>query len=131
DVSERNALPLAPGIDAPRQAQREAAGTYTQRSKPDPVEMGTDAERAAADIVGLQTDQRQSQKHGDESCQQRIFEKCRPSDQRPSGIVDGKPGGGRHQTFSTSGRPSSPVGQKTRTRMRTTKTETSLYSTEK
>ena len=37
----------------------------------------------------------------------------------------------RHQTFSTSGLPSSPVGRKRRTRIRIPKAATSLYSTEK
>ena len=93
--------------------------------------MGADAERAAADVIGLQAYQRQSEKDGNQCCETGVLEEWDPKDRRLGCVVDGEPGGSRHQTFSTSGRPSRPVGQKTRTRMSTTKTETSLYSTEK
>src|SRR5947208_16890114 len=92
--------------------------------------MGADAERASADIVSLQTYQRQREKDRDQRCENGVLEKRSPN-RRFSCVVEGEPRGNRHQTFSTSGRPSRPVGQNTSTRTSTTKTETSLYSTEK
>src|SRR5262249_31713105 len=84
-----------------------------------------------ADVIGLQAHQRQSQQRRDERRQNRVLEIRRPVRGRRRRVLGGEPGGGGHYTFSSSGRPSNPVGRKTSTRMRTAKTETSLYSTEK
>ena len=118
-------------IELLKHAQREPSGKYRRAANCDPIEVGADAERAAADVVGLQPHQRQREKHGDQCCESGVLEEWDPKDRRLDCVVDGEPRGSRHQTFSTSGRPRRPVGQKTRTRMSTTKTETSLYSTEK
>src|ERR1700751_2889975 len=111
--------------------QREPTGKDRCGGDRDPIKVRTDAERAAADVVGLDTDQRQGEECRDQRRQDCVLEERGPVEGRPRRIFDGKPGGGRHYTFSSSGRPSRPVGRKTSTRMRTTKTETSLYSTEK
>ena len=118
-------------IEPVQQAHSQPAGEHDRACQCDPVEMGADAERAAADVVGLQADDGQRKKHRDDCGEQSVLGERDPEDRRVGDFVDGEPGGSRHQTFSTSGRPSRPVGQKTSTNTSTTKTETSLYSTEK
>ena len=130
-AERRRATGCTAAIELRVETQHKAAGKDCRGADRNPIEMRANAERAAADIVGLQADQRQGEKNCHQRRQRSVFEKRRPVDGRTSGFVDGEPGGSRHQTFSTSGRPSRPVGRKTSTRIRTTKTETSLYSTEK
>src|SRR5205085_12018100 len=146
EEGDRQGLPIAPGgdggenpcparwpgtIELLKHAQREPSGKHRRAANCDPIEMGADAEGAAADVIGLQAHQRQGEQDRNQCCEDGVLEERDPKGRRLSCAIDGEPSGSRHQTFSTSGRPRRPVGQKTRTRMSTTKTETSLYSTEK
>ena len=108
-----------------------AARRRPQSGDRHPIEMRADAERAATDVIGLQAHQRQGEEGGNQRRQNRVLDLRRPVEAGRVGFSAVEPGGGGHYTFSSSGRPSNPVGRKTSTRMRTTKTETSLYSTEK
>ena len=125
------ALPLARARRLVKQPQHEPAGKYRRAGNGDPIEMGADAERAAADVIGLQALPAAEREARRPMLRDGVLEERQPKRPAARRVVDGEPGGSRHQTFSTSGRPSRPVGQKTRTRTSTTKTETSLYSTEK
>jgi len=58
--------------------------------------MRANAERAAADVIGLQADQRQGEEGGDQRRKQSILKKRRPQNRWASGLIDGEPGGSRH-----------------------------------
>jgi len=96
-----------------------------------PIEMSADSECSAAYVIGLQTHERQGEEGRNQSRQSRVLNLRRPVESRLSRVPGDEPGSRRRHTFSSSGRPSNPVGRRTSTRIRTTKTETSLYSTEK
>ncbi len=71
-------------IELLKHAQREAAGKYRCAGNCDPIEMGADAESAAADVIGLQAYQRQSEKDGDQCCENGVLEEWDPDDRRLS-----------------------------------------------
>src|SRR5262249_1006560 len=80
---------------------------------------------------GANADHQREQHQRDGRADQRLLE-----DEWNAGGARGRArfgGGDRHvaQTFSTSGRPSRPVGRKMSTTIRIEKAATSLYSTEK
>src|SRR5215470_19848986 len=108
------------------EAQRQPSRKDRRGGNRHRIEVRSYAERAATDVIGLQAYQRQSKQSRDERRQGRVLELCRPVEGRPCRVLGGEPGVGRHYTFSSSGRPNSPVGRKTSTRIRTAKTETSL-----
>jgi hypothetical protein len=69
-------------IELLEHAQREPSGKYRRAGNCDPIEMGADAERAAADVIGLQAHQRQSEKDRNQSCENGVFEKGAPKYRR-------------------------------------------------
>jgi hypothetical protein len=101
-----------------------------------PAEDGSDCDRrdikarddgqCSVDLFRLKSDQRYCKDERHPGGQRGIPEQADPGD-----LSDQSPRLARHHTFSTSGRPSNPVGRKMRTRTSTMKTATSLYSTEK
>ena len=78
----RRATPFLAIIELREQAQDEAAGKHCRTAKRDPIKMGADAERAAADIIGLQAYQRQSEKDSDQCCENGVLEEWDPDDRR-------------------------------------------------
>ena len=86
----------------------------------DPGEARADDDALGAEIDRLEADERQRQHQRDEG--RRAPHPCERAARGPHQ---------RHHTFSTSGRPKSPVGRKMSTRTSTPNTETSLYALEK
>ncbi len=65
-------------MELPKRARCEASGKHHRAGNCDPIEMGADAEGAAADIIGLQAHQRQSEKDCDQCRENGVLEEWNP-----------------------------------------------------
>ena len=78
-------------IELLKQPQHEPPGKYRRARSCDPIEVGADAEGAAADVVGLQAHQRQREQDCNQCRENGVLEEWDPKDRRLDGVVDGEP----------------------------------------
>ena len=104
------------------QAEEEPAGHHDADDDGKKHRAGLECE-ARDRIDGAHAKQKAEQKEGDDAADQSVGDgRLKPLAERFAGLGQGR------QTFSTSGRPSSPVGKKMSTMASIEKAATSLYS---